>query len=96
MEFFDTTTLFAGKVQLSGPRAPVFEVVKAFGVLPVGTDVCTSRLALTRLIDVTGSTEDFVQNPLHQKWICNLLMTIILVQEFLAVSNGCGVRELQF
>ena len=96
MEFFHTATLFAGKVQLSGPRASVFEVVKAFGVLPVGTNACTARLALTRLIDVAGSSEDFVQDTLHQKRICNLLMPIILVQEFLAVSNGCGVRELQF
>jgi len=88
MEFFDTTTFFAGKVHLSGSRASIFEVVKVFGILAVRADVCTARLAFTGPVDVTGAAEDFVQDTLHQKRICNLLMTIIRVQEFLPVSEG--------
>jgi hypothetical protein len=82
MGIFNTTTFDACEIQLTGPRASIFSIVQMLGVFPVLTNGGVG-FAFTRAIGVAGTTEDFMQDPLHQKWIGNLLMAVIRIQKFL-------------
>jgi hypothetical protein len=92
VKVLDTTTFRAGEIQLSGPCASILAVVKVFGVFAVGGGV---GLAFTGTVDVAGTTEDFVEDALHQKGVCDLLMSVVGIQKFLFVSHVV-MRGVQF